>query len=118
MKEVDFRTWRDKIKQAKKEKYQEDSKRRLVNIINKHMTTTFIAALASFEEEFGYLWGHGKTSKTEKEKEYFAIWQKVRNEVLNRGNHELRGIQNELEYYIVEWLRHQTEFIMVENKDE
>ena len=42
------------------EQYQENSKKRLLNNIKKKFDTTIIGSLAAFEEEFGYLWGHGK----------------------------------------------------------
>ena len=40
--------------------YEENSKKRLLNNIKKKFDTTIIGSLAAFEEEFGYLWGHGK----------------------------------------------------------
>ena len=42
------------------EQYKENSKKRLLNNIKKKFDTTIIGSLAAFEEEFGYLWGHGK----------------------------------------------------------
>ena len=41
------------------EKYNEFSKKRLLNNLEKKFNTTIIGSLAVFEEELGHLWGHG-----------------------------------------------------------
>ena len=39
--------------------YNEFSKKRLLNNLEKKFNTTIIGSLSVFEEEFGELWGHG-----------------------------------------------------------
>jgi hypothetical protein len=106
--------YRDKIKQANRERYLEESKRRLDKIIEKHMTTTFIAALAEVESTLGFLWNHGNQPRDTQEREFYDLYQKVRNAILNRGNHELRAVKNELEQYTIDWNRYQTKFIVTQ----
>ena len=62
------------------EQYRENSKKRLLNNIKKKFDTTIIGSLAAFEEEFGYLWGHGKhySELTDKESELRDMWNDVR----------------------------------------
>jgi hypothetical protein len=40
--------------------YEEVSKKRLNNNLKKKFDTTTIGSLSAFEENFGFLWGHGK----------------------------------------------------------
>jgi hypothetical protein len=68
----------------------------LIDSLSRRFQTTMIGALAQFEESFGYLW----EDKTENSKAYFKLWQQVRNNILNNGNHQLRSALDELEEYL------------------
>ena len=49
-----------KRKQIKDKAYREKSKKRVSNILNTKMKTSFIGAISAFEKHFGFLWSHGK----------------------------------------------------------
>src|SRR5688500_11193654 len=103
-----YLTIKRKSQEASQARYAEESRKRLDSIISKKLPTTFIGALAAVEKSFGFLWGFGKKEHelTEEERELFAIWQNVRNEVLNNGNNQLRALRNELQNHNVSWNRH------------
>lgn len=83
----------------------EESKRKLKNIIEKKFKTTFIGALSCFEEEFDFLWGHGKQEEdlTQEEKSMKDRWERARTKILNNGNNQARAVLNELQQYLVNW---------------
>jgi hypothetical protein len=83
------------------------SKSRLKKIARKKLTSSFIGALADFEEIFGKeLWGHGlKDSElTDEQKNNKLKWQQIRIKVLNRGNHQIRNFDSELDLYETKFL--------------
>ena len=91
------------------QRYLESSRKRLQKIITKKVTTSFIGALAKFEQHFGGLWGHGipEDQKTEEQLAMAEIWDACRTEVLNNGNNQQRAVENELAQYTVKWNRYQ-----------
>jgi hypothetical protein len=93
---------------AARKRYEDRSRQRLAAEARRKATTGFIGALAEFEKFFGALWGHGKADadRTEREKKWFELWQRCRNEVLNRGNAQVRALEAELAQYVVSWSRH------------
>lgn len=94
------------------EEYGESSKKRLLNNIKKKFDTTIIGSLAAFEDEFGYLWGHGKSYSelTEVEQEFRDMWNAARAKVLDNGNFNLRSAQSEISQYTISWNRYVTKF--------
>lgn len=58
----------------------------LIKHIEKKCTTIMIGSLARFEKAFGHLWDNDDKQGDE----YYNIWQSVRNDILNFGNHQLR----------------------------
>lgn len=67
-------------------------------MLSKRFQTTMIGALYQFEENFGYLWGFDKDDKhlTESEKRFRIMWEDVRYNILNNGNHQLRSAIKDL----------------------
>lgn len=91
------------------ETYKEDSRERLVRSLEKKFKTTFIGALAHFEEAFGpQLWGKGLAygQLSELQLRNKKTWDLVRTNVLNNGNNQLRAAIQEIAEYTVEWNRH------------
>jgi len=90
--------------------YEENSKKRLLNNIKKKFDTTIIGSLAAFEEEFGYLWGHGKhySELNDQELEFRDMWNDVRSKILDNGNFNLRSAQSEISQYTLSWNRYVT----------
>jgi hypothetical protein len=80
---------------------------RLKQNIRKKITTTMVGALDSFEKGFGRLWGHEKEGDfTQQEDRFFQIWSEVREEILDRGNAEIGGANQEIDLHNVERQRY------------
>ena len=100
-----LRAAQQKQKEARDIKYRERSKKRLVSIISTKIKTSFIGAIAAFEDGFGFLWGHDKDDLTEDEQAMQEIWESVRARILDNGNGQLRGAINEIQNNSVHWDR-------------
>lgn len=101
-------------KNIRDDKYRLDSKDRLSKILKKKIQTTMIGALSSIEDHFGFLWeGDGKQKKEMQE-----LYNKVRSEILDKGNNQARNIDAELAQYDVTWLRYQVNIPVIPKKSE
>lgn len=85
---------------------------RLKAIIDKKFETCFIFPLAEFEKEFGELWGHGfeKEQLNEDEIEMREKWERVRINILNKGNVLRRSIVKELDLHEIKYIGYHMEF--------
>jgi hypothetical protein len=101
-----------RMKQARKERFLEQSRRRLDRIVCTKVRTSFIGALAAFEEEFGFLWGHNSPDDqlTPEQANMLELWDCARTKVLNNGNAQLRAVRSEISNQTVEWNRHHIDF--------
>lgn len=108
----------NKIKEARQQKYLDNCRKRLSDIAEQKMRTTFIGALAAIEDIFGELWGVDipHNERTKEQKEYYELWQELRTEILNNGNNRCRELLNEISNHVVKWDRYNTTFSIV-NKD-
>lgn len=77
---------------------QQRSKEKLKKVISTKFRTTFIGAISSVEEFFGFLWGHNLPEEelTGNQKKWREVWLECRTSILNNGNSQLRAIDNEL----------------------
>jgi hypothetical protein len=91
----------------REEKYKEESRQRLVKILKKKIETTMIGSLSSIEEHFGFLWNSGE-KMTPDQQIMFDIYQKVRSEILDKGNTQSRNLEAETSQYEIKWLRYST----------
>jgi len=90
----------------RKTKYRVDSKERLKKIARKKIQTTMIGALDTIEKHLGFLWGPDEDGELSNEaRQLKEIYNRVRQEILDRGNGQIRNLDTELEQYDVEWLR-------------
>jgi transcription termination factor Rho len=103
-------------KSMREDKYRADSRDRLSKILKKKVQTTMIGALSSIEEHFAFLWSTDDSEMTPEQKIMYDTFQKVRSEILDKGNTQARNIDAELSQYDVKWLRYQTN-IPVKNQD-
>ena len=103
----------------KAENYEDQSKKRLINNLTKKFNTTTIGSLSVFEDSFGFLWGHGieYSELTKEERKWRRIWSDARTDILDLGNSNLRGAQNEVASYTISWDRYITNFYFKENED-
>ena len=93
-------------KKVREDKYRQDSKDRLSKIIKKKVETTMIGALSSIEQHFSFLWDNKNSPLTEEQKMMFDLYQKVRSEILDKGNNQARNVDAELAQYDINWLRY------------
>ena len=61
-----------------------------------------IGALETIEKNLGFLW----EADTEEANHYREVYEKIRSEILDRGNNQIRNLMTELEQYEVEWKRY------------
>jgi len=74
-----------------------NTKKGMINKINKRFQTTIIGALARFEDNFGYLWGLDSNEKlTEQQQEFLDLWERTRTSILNHGNNQMREAIDEV----------------------
>jgi hypothetical protein len=66
------------------------------NLIRKKIETTMIGALARFEDGFGDFWGHDSDNPSQEQIRNRMIWDRIRNEILDHGNNQLRKAISEL----------------------
>tara|TARA_Y100000356_G_C11233206_1_gene276212 strand:- start:439 stop:813 length:375 start_codon:yes stop_codon:yes gene_type:complete len=110
-----LRNLREEIKKKNEESYKENSKKRLINNIDKKFKTTMIGSLAVFEKYFGALWGHGDSNITDEQKHFRQLWEEARTDILNNGNTQMRIAQEEIAQYSMTWNRYKTEFIVTKD---
>lgn len=105
-------------KKIRNEKYKLESKERLSKILKKKIQTTMIGALSSIEENLSFLWETKDGKLTEEQKKLKDVYQKIRSEILDKGNNQARNIDVELSQYDIEWLRYSIKIPVInpENK--
>lgn len=102
-------------KKLRDQNYKVESKDRLSKIMRKKIQTTMIGALSSIEENLGFLWDGDE----EQHKLYKEIYDKIRSEILDKGNNQARNIDAELSHYDVEWLKYTiTMPVITKNKEQ
>jgi len=106
-------------KVAREDKFKNDSKDRLSKILKKKVETTMIGALSSVEDHFSFLWtNQNGGSQTPEQKIMHDLFQKVRSEILDKGNTQARNVDAELSQYDVKWLRYTVEMPVVKKNEE
>jgi len=100
-----------RARDAKEQRFLELSRQRLDRLVSTKIRTAFIGALASFEESYGFLWGHGKADEdlTPEEKQMREVWNQTRTKVLNNGNAQMRAAQTEIANHVIKWNRYHME---------
>ena len=109
---VQMKALKTRLREAAQERFLDESRKRLDKIMSQKMRTTFIGAIAVFEEVFGFLWGHGEADHdiTEQQQMMKDLWEEARTRILNKSNNQLRAVRSELNNHIVSWNRHHMEF--------
>jgi transcription termination factor Rho len=104
--------------QQRDDKYRADSKDRLTKILKKKIETTMIGALSSIEEHFGFLWNQESESMTDEQIFMKDAYQKVRSEILDKGNTQARNIDAELSQYDMKWLKYTINIPVIKQTEE
>lgn len=94
-------------KSKREDRYKQDSRDRLSKILKKKVETTMIGALSSIEDHFSFLWTSQEDTLSPEQKIMYDLFQKVRSEILDKGNTQSRNVDAELAQYDVKWLRYQ-----------
>ena len=102
---MDFKQYSD-YKKIRENKYKIDSKDRLSKIIKKKIQTTMIGALSTIEQHLGFLWQSNDGQLTKDQQLMKTLYDKIRSEILDRGNTQARNVDAELSQYEVEWLKY------------
>ena len=103
-------------KSVREDKFKQDSRDRLSKILKKKVETTMIGALSSVEEHFAFLWTSQDGGMSPEQKIMYDTFQKVRSEILDKGNTQSRNLDAELAQYEVKWLRYQTTMPVIPRK--
>ena len=103
-------------KKLRENKYKTDSKDRLSKILKKKIQTTMIGALSSIEDNFSFLWETSDGKLTKDQQIIKDVFQKVRSEILDKGNNQARNIDAELAQYDVEWLRYSIKIPVIQQE--
>ena len=112
---------RKQASEANKRRYNDDSKKRLMNIAKKKMNTSFIGALDQFEQKFGFLWGYIKNEGYTNDEIWLkqklaeigmtedifrSWWDDTRTNILHNGNNQIRALEQEIAQYTIKWDRY------------
>jgi len=104
---------RSDYKASRDNKFKLESRDRLSKILRKKVETTMIGALSSIEEHFAFLWTATDGALSQEQQIMYDIFQKVRSEILDKGNTQARNIDAELAQYELKWLRYQAVIPMI-----
>ena len=105
-------------KEMREEKYRTDSRDGLSKILKKKIETTMIGALSSIEEHLGFLWETKDGQLTEDQVYMKDLYQKVRSEILDKGNTQARNVDAELSQYDVKWLKYTIKMPVIKQTEE
>jgi transcription termination factor Rho len=94
------------IKQKSEDRQRELSKEKLLKATKKKIQTTMIGALHSVEQHFGFLWDSGEIEPSYEQLQLKEIFEDLRSEILDRGNNQIRNLENEFINYNIIWKKY------------
>jgi hypothetical protein len=103
------------LKQKKEERQKELSRDRLLGAAKKKIQTTMIGSLSSLEQHFGFLWE--SENPTPEQKQLKNIFEDLRSEILDRGNTQIRNLENEFQNYDISWKKYTINLPFVDKGD-
>jgi hypothetical protein len=89
------------------DKYNEQSRQRLKDIVDKKINTTMIGSLSAFEEFILKSPVFLKTLTEEQKIEFQNQYEKARAKILDLGNNAKRNLTEEFSQYDIKWNRYQ-----------
>jgi hypothetical protein len=92
------------LKQKKEERTRELSKDKLFGVAKKKVQTTMIGSISSIETHFAFLWD--VENPTMEQVQLKNIFEEVRSEILDRGNTQIRNLENEFGNYEITWKKY------------
>tara|TARA_R110002110_G_scaffold16785_16_gene72258 strand:- start:824 stop:1189 length:366 start_codon:yes stop_codon:yes gene_type:complete len=106
-------------KAQRSDQYKVDSRDRLSKILRKKIETTMIGALSSIEEHLGFLWNSKEESELTEDQVFMKdLYQKIRSEILDKGNTQARNVDAELAQYDVKWLKYSIKIPVITKEQE
>ena len=108
------------LKHAREQRYKDLSKDKLFNVAKKKIQTTMIGALSTLEESFGFLWGFNvdESERTPEQRHVHQIYTEARAKILDRGNTQMRNLENEFINYDVSRKKHYIHLPVVQPRGE
>jgi hypothetical protein len=99
-------------KAQRSDQYKVDSRDRLSKILRKKIETTMIGALSSIENS------KEESELTEDQVFMKDLYQKIRSEILDKGNTQARNVDAELAQYDVKWLKYSIKIPVITKEEE
>jgi len=108
------------LKHAREQRYKEVSRDKLFKVAKKKIQTTMIGALSTLEESFGFLWGFdlNESERTPEQRHVHQIYEEARAKILDRGNTQIRNLENEFINYDIARKKHFINLPVVQSKGE
>lgn len=110
-----FRNAND-LRKRKEERDREAARLRLLKQSKKKIQTTMIGAIHSIETHLGYLWD--QEIMTPEEIQMKEIFEELRSEILDRGNNQIRNLENEFNNYEISWKRYSMDLPFLDRRDD
>ena len=104
------------LKHLREEKRKEMSKEKLLKATKKKIKTTMIGALHSIEQHFGFLWNIDNPGQEELQLK--EIFEELRSEILDRGNNQIRNLENEFNHYDITWKKYSLKLPFMDRGEE
>lgn len=86
--------------------YKNESRKRLLKIASTKIRTTMIGALDSIEKKLKDFWCPEGQKPTNEQLLLQKLYEEMRQEILDRGNNQIRNLEEEFEHYEIEWKRY------------
>lgn len=97
----------------------EESKKQFLKMLEKKFDTTIIGSIYHMEELFGHLWGFNSNDPlTKEQKEWYKLWQELRNIILNNGNGQKRMALKEAAKFNLVPNRFRLEYVVQTQQEE
>lgn len=107
------RVIKENLRQERKDKYSDASRRRLNKSIDRGCHTIFVGAIAKVEEQFGDLWGNDEIDPDDMDPiqiKWYNKFMDVREQIFDQGNNELCKLLDKLDEYSIIWDKYSVEF--------
>jgi len=85
------------LKQKREDREKEVAKERLFKVATKKIQTTMIGSISTIEKYLDFLWD--SDNPTPEQEKLRSIFEEMRSEILDRGNTQIRNLENEFQNY-------------------
>lgn len=103
---IDIAKLKKNIENDSINKYKEECKDSLKKSVSKKILTATIGSLDAIEKTLGELWNHGGKPENKDQEELFELYTKLRKQILDLGNIQIKKLDEELNNYDVELKRY------------